>query len=49
MINKVLEVITKYNIIENGDKIVVGVSGGLIRCVFCTFCINLGKVWIWGL
>lgn len=28
MINKVLEVITKYNIIENGDKIVVGVSGG---------------------
>ena len=28
MQNKVLETITKYNLIESGDKIVLGVSGG---------------------
>ncbi len=28
MINKVLSTITKYNLIENGDKVVLGVSGG---------------------
>lgn len=28
MKEKVLEVIKKYNLIENGDKIVIGVSGG---------------------
>lgn len=28
MLEKVLETIKKYNLIENGDKIVVGVSGG---------------------
>ena len=28
MIKKVLETIKKYNLIENGDKIVLGVSGG---------------------
>lgn len=26
--NKVLETIRKYNLIENGDRIVIGVSGG---------------------
>ena len=28
MINKMLEMIKKYNMIEKGDRIVVGVSGG---------------------
>jgi tRNA(Ile)-lysidine synthase TilS/MesJ len=28
MVNLVLETITKYNLIESGDKIVLGVSGG---------------------
>ena len=28
MENKILEIIKKYNLIENEDKIVVGVSGG---------------------
>ena len=28
MKNKVLETIKKYNLIENGDKLVLGVSGG---------------------
>ena len=28
VLKKVLETITKYNLIESGDKIVLGVSGG---------------------
>ena len=28
MKNKVLKTIKKYNLIENGDKLVLGVSGG---------------------
>ena len=28
MVNLVLDTITKYNLIESGDKIVLGVSGG---------------------
>ena len=28
MEEKILEIIKRYNLIENGDKIVVGVSGG---------------------
>ena len=28
MKEKVLDIIKKYNLIENGDKVVIGVSGG---------------------
>lgn len=46
---KVLKTIKKYNLIQKGDKIVIGVSGGpdsmcLLDCLFCLkndLCINL--------
>ena len=28
MLNKILNTINKYNLIQKGDKIVIGVSGG---------------------
>ena len=34
---KVLSTINKYNLIESGDKIVIGISGGPILFVYCTY------------
>lgn len=32
---KILNTITKYKMIESGDSIVIGVSGGPILCAYC--------------
>ena len=35
MLNKILNTINKYNLIQKGDKIVIGVSGGPdSQCVY---------------
>ena len=40
MLNKILNTINKYNLIQKGDKIVIGVSGGpdsmcLLDSLYC--------------
>ena len=43
MVNLVLETITKYNLIESGDKIVLGVSGGPDSISMLNILYNLKK------
>lgn len=43
MVNLVLETITKYNLIESGDKIVLGVSGGPDSIAMLNILYNLKK------